>query len=120
MKKRGILAQYMRWYQRCTENRKTRLSFNKFQSDPFRVENGLDQGDLLSGTLYLIYNSDLLSISDLNLGKQMLLFVDDMAIIVTGKDFHKTHNKVRRIMSWPDGVFEWAILHNCTFGIDKF
>ena len=51
---------------RQSDNRKTRLVFDGFQLDLFTVDNGLDQGDLLSSILYLIYNSDLLSILDIS------------------------------------------------------
>ena len=96
-----------------------RVSFDGFHSEFFSVGNGLDQGDPLSGILYLIYNSDLPSIADVKLGKHLLLFVDDAAIVVTGKNFTETHTKLRNIMTCPAGIFDWATLHNCEFGIDR-
>jgi hypothetical protein len=41
-------------------------------------------------------------------------------IIVTGKDFSETHEKLRDIMNRTKGVFAWAKIHNCTFGVEKF
>ena len=96
-----------------------RVSFDGFHSEFFSVGNGLDQGDPLSGILYLIYNSDLTSIADVKLGEHLLLFVDDAAIVVTGKNFTETHTKLRNIMTCPAGIFDWATLHNCEFGIDR-
>jgi hypothetical protein len=55
----------------------------------FIVVNGLDQGDPFSGICYLIYNADLTKIPILRLGEWILLFVDNAAIIVIGKDFLK-------------------------------
>ena len=56
--------------------------------------NGLDQGDPFSGICYLIYNADLLKIPILRIGEWVLLFVDDMVVIVIGRDFFKTHEKL--------------------------
>jgi hypothetical protein len=55
---------------------------------------------------YLIYNSDLLEIPVLRIGKSILLFIDDTVIIVTGKDFSETHEKLWSIMNQAGGVFE--------------
>jgi hypothetical protein len=84
------------------------------------VTNGLDQGDPFSGICYLIYNADLLEIPNTKVGEQGLLFVDDATIIATGKNFTKTHEKLRNMMNRPKGVFEWAKTHNCEFGVEKF
>lgn len=35
-------------------------------------------------------------------------------------DYTATHDKLQDIMTWPHGVFDWAALHNCRFGLDKF
>jgi hypothetical protein len=49
-----------------------------------------------------------------------LLFVDDTVIIIIGKDFFETHEKLRNIMNRAGGIFEWAKDHNCEFSIEKF
>jgi hypothetical protein len=46
--------------------------------------------------------------------------MDDTVAIVTGKDFSKTHEKLRDIMNHTKGIFSWAKEHNCEFGIEKF
>ena len=120
MRKRGIPQEYTEWLTRCLENRKTTLTFDDYTTATFQVTNGLDQGDPFSGICYLIYNSDLPDIPNPKMGKSILLFVDDTVIIVTGKDFHDTHQKLRNIMNRPGGVLEWAKRHNCEFGIEKF
>jgi len=61
-----------------------------------------------------------LKIPVLRAGEWTLLFVDDAVIIVCGKNFNETHEKLRNIMNRPGGVFEWAKTHNCEFGIEKF
>jgi len=46
--------------------------------------------------------------------------VDDAAVLVTGANFHITHNKLQDIMNCEGGILEWAVAHNCSFGIEKF
>ena len=120
MQKHGIPEEYVEWLKRRLGNRCTTLSFNDYKTAIFIVINGLDQGDPLSVILYLIYNADLLKIPDMKAREWMLLFVDDAANITTGKNFNETHEKLRDIMTRTNGVFDWAELHNCVFGIKKF
>jgi hypothetical protein len=120
MRKRGIPKEYTDWMKRRLGNRKTILSFDDYQTAMFLVINGLDQGDPFSGICYLLYNADLLKIPETKKGKWTLLFVDDATIIVTGKDFSETHEKIRDIMGRPEGVSVWAKNHNCEFGMEKF
>ena len=120
MRKRGVPQEYTEWMKRRLGNRRTTLAFDDYQTAAFIVANGLDQGDPYSGICYLIYNADLLKIPVLKVGEWILLFVDDAVIIVIGKDFAETHEKLRNIMNRTGGVFEWAKAHNCEFGIEKF
>ena len=48
-----------------------------------------------------------------------LLYVDNAAALVTGVNFHSTHEKLRDIMN-REGILEWAATHNCSFVIEKF
>jgi Reverse transcriptase (RNA-dependent DNA polymerase) len=120
MRKHGIPQEYTKWMKQRLGNRRTTLSFDDYQTAAFIVVNGLDQGDPYSGICYLLYNTDLLRIPVLKIGKWILLFVDDTLIIVIGKDFVETHEKLRSIMNQTEGVFEWAKAHNCKFSIEKF
>lgn len=120
LRKRGIPIEYAGWFLRHTNNRCTRLCFDGYQSDFFDIVNGLNQGDPHSGILHLLYNSDLPSIADIKCGKSLRLFVDNATIIITGKNFVSTHEKVQDIMTWPNGIFDWAALHNCSFSLNKF
>jgi hypothetical protein len=49
-----------------------------------------------------------------------ILYVDDAAALVTGADFHITHDELKDIMNCKGGILEWAAAHNCSFGIKKF
>ena len=99
MRKRGIPQEYTEWMARRLGNRRTTLSFDSFETTSFGVENGLDQGDPYSGVCYLIYNSDLPDIPIRRIGEWILLFVNDVVIIVIGKDFSETHEKLQNIVS---------------------
>ena len=120
MRKQGIPKEYREWLGRRFKDRQTTLMFNRFYSDPFSIQNGLNQGDPFLGILYLFYNSDLLKIPDIKLNERMLLFIDDAAILVTGKDFSATHDKLHNIMTRTNGIIDWASLYNCKFRVKKF
>lgn len=53
----GIPMEYSDWVLRRLANRTTWLTFDDYQSDPFPVSNGLDQGDAMSVILYILYNA---------------------------------------------------------------
>jgi len=99
MRKHGVPQEYTEWMKQQLGNRCTTLAFDDYQTAAFIVANGLDQGDPYSGICYLIYNADILKIPVLKVGKWILLFVDDAVIIVIGKDFAETHEKLRNIMN---------------------
>jgi len=115
-----IPKEYIEWMKRRLGNRHTMISLDNFQMEIFSVLNGLDQGDPFLGICYVFYNTDLLKVPVIKNREYMLLYVDDVAIIVTSVDFKETHKKLRDIMNRPNGVFEWAKIHNCKFGIEKF
>jgi len=120
MRKWGIPQEYTEWMKRHLGNRRTTISFNDYQTAAFEVLNGLDQGDPYLGICYLIYNADLTKITVLKAGEWILLFVDDAVIIVCGKNFNETHEKLQDVMEWNGGVFKWAKTHNCKFSVEKF
>ena len=70
--------------------------------------------------MWIIYNHQILKIFKKVNKEAGFLFIDDMAILVTGVDFKTTHRKLRDVMLRDGGVMEWARTHNCTFGIEKF
>ena len=81
------------------ENRRTTLLFDNHETQSFTVGNGLNQGNPFSRICYLLYNSNLVDIPCKKNGEHVLLFIDDTAITVVGKDFMETHNKLRNIMN---------------------
>ena len=119
IRKLGFPVEFTKWFLRWLTDRQTCLFFDNYQTLSFIIGNGLDQGDPFSGIVYLIYNADLPKIADIKLGKQILLFVDNATIIVTGKSLTDTHKKLHDIMERTNSILAWAKTHNCKFGIEK-
>jgi hypothetical protein len=120
MRQHGVPEGHVEWLGRRLEGRRTMLTFDDHRSEPFDVRDGLDQGDAQSLIAWLIYNLLILRIFRKLAKETGLLYVDDAAALVTGRDFHITHNKLRDIMNREGGILDWAASHNCSFGIEKF
>ena len=73
-------------------NRKTRIKFDDYISEPHDITNGIGQGNPLSMILYIIYNADLLEIPGDETREDAISYVDDIAIIATGSIFEETTN----------------------------
>lgn len=116
----GVPQEITEWLRRRLAQRTTTLHFDGFCSAIFGVDNGLDQGDPVSVICYVIYNAGLLGIPLRRRRETMLLFVDDVALAVSGADFAETHARLKEVMEDDGGIFEWARLHNCSFGVEKF
>ena len=102
------------------EGRKTSLLVDDFRSNTFEIKVGIDQGDAHSLIAWIVYNHQILKIFKKSCKETGFLFVDDTAILVTGPDFDDTHTKLKDVMIREGGVMDWAGIHNCTFGIEKF
>jgi len=120
LRMRGVPREHVEWVKRRNMGRKTKIVFDDYESEPFNVDDGLDQGDAQSLILYILYNANILLIPVLQNGEWSFIFVDDVALITTGADFADTHRKLKEMMEREGGVLEWARKHNCTFGIEKF
>jgi ribonuclease HI/endonuclease/exonuclease/phosphatase family metal-dependent hydrolase len=116
----GIPKAHADWMVRRLRGRKTTMSFDDFQSSEFGIDNGLDQGDPISGITYMIYNGGILECLDEKNGELGALFIDDAYLLTIGDTLVETHAKVKHIMEKSNGVFQWAADHNCEFGVDKF
>ena len=68
---------------------------------------------------WIIYNHQILNIFERRSKETGFLYVDDAAVLVTGVDFHTTHNKLKDVMN-RGGVMEWAASHNYMFRVEKF
>ena len=104
MKKRHVPAAYVAFVSNLLTGRRTHLKFDDYTSDWFDLDNGIGQGDPLSMLLYLFYNADLLDIA-VGQNKKALGYVDDIALVVSTKNFTQTHRILKNMMLWPKGPF---------------
>jgi hypothetical protein len=107
-----------RWY----EGRTSRIVFDDYTSEAFKVDGGLDQGNPASGISYLIYNSDLAEILNKkkSAGEAGVIYVDDNTMVATGSSYEVTHGKLEDMASRVGGVDEWEVGHNVKFGLAKY
>ncbi|KIK13673.1 hypothetical protein PISMIDRAFT_17820 [Pisolithus microcarpus 441] len=119
MRMRRLPKDIVDYTDRLLRGRKTKLRFDDYESEWFPITNGIGQGDPLSMILYVIYSSDLVDIAN---GKNelTLAFVDDTAILATGKDFVSTHATLANMMERENGAYDWSTKHNSRFETNKF
>jgi hypothetical protein len=80
MKMKEIPTFIVRWTENFLMKRETRLRFNGVDSESISIEAGMPQGSPLSPILYLLYNSEFLSVLPPERGALLSLgFIDDVA-----------------------------------------
>lgn len=89
-------------------DRKTYLSFNGFDSNPFSLTRGLPQGSPLSPLLYLLYNTSLLSITNTHSFLDSVGFVNDVVVLSAAVTQHELRTKVQHL---ADEKINWARRH---------
>ncbi|KAF8578135.1 hypothetical protein K439DRAFT_1362900 [Ramaria rubella] len=84
---RGVPKEYTNWIGRKMKGRKMVITFDNFQSETINIDNGCDQGCLLSAICYNFYNAGLLEVA--NPRKQELAtgFIDDVAFLKAAQSF---------------------------------
>ena len=63
LRKHRIPELYVRFVSNMLTGHKTRLKFDDFMSDWFKLDNSIGQGDPLSMILYVFYNTDMLDVA---------------------------------------------------------
>lgn len=120
MRTRAVPSQYIRVTELMLTGRNTRLSFDDFMSEPIAINNGNNQGCPLSMLFYAFYNTGLLELSPpKSPDESQFGYVDDVALLATGKDFDDTHRKLISMMERPGGAFDWSDSHNSKFELSK-
>jgi hypothetical protein len=118
MRRCRIPTDYIDFVHILLTGRSTRLWMDGFTSDPIKLDNGIGQGDPLSMILYIIYNSDLLTITD-GPDKLAIGYVDDTMIIAIGDTLEETTDALQNIMECNGGGFDWSNDHNSRFKLSK-
>jgi hypothetical protein len=119
LRKRSIPKVYIKFIEQLLTNRRTKIKFDDFLSESIEIINGIGQGDPLSMLLYIIYNADLLEITDDDQSEDALGYVDDIALLAIGEDFEQTTAKLKNLMEKQDGGLAWSREHNSRFEITK-
>ena len=120
MRLRRVPEKYVHLVELTLTDRKTKLSFDDFTSDPIMINNGNSQGCPLSMIFYAFYNAGLLELSPPGSRDEgQFGFVDDVALLATGDSFIETHEKLTDMMERPGGAFDWSESHNSPFELTK-
>jgi hypothetical protein len=69
--------------------------------------------------LYILYNADLLEITEDELKEDALGYVDDIALVATGDDFEETTQQLKQMMTREGGGLQWSREHNSRFEVSK-
>jgi hypothetical protein len=120
MCKRKILESLVLFTERVLTDRKTRLIFDGHTSSWMPITNGIGQGDPLSMVIYIIYNADLINVSQGHPNELTLAFVDDTAFIAIGNSIKETHDMLQDMLERAGGGFDWSRDHNSKFETNKF
>jgi hypothetical protein len=119
LRKRQIPTLCIEFIKQILTNRRTRIHFDDYVSGTIQIKNGIGQGDPLLMILYILYNADLLEISGNTEKDDTIGYVDDIAIIATGKDFAEMTKKISHIMTEEEGGISWSKEHNSKFETSK-
>jgi hypothetical protein len=119
LKKRRIPTALVKFISSLLDNRRTKIRFDNYTSEFIEITNGIGQGDPLSMILYIIYNADLLEIPDNEISEDAIGYVDDIALIATGKNFEETTAILRYMMTKDQGGLRWSREHNSQFEVTK-
>ena len=118
LQKRGIPVVYIQFIKVLLTSRCTCMKFDNFLSDFILISNGIRQGDPLSMLLYIVYNADLLEITE-NPGEDSLEYVDDALVMAEGNDLEETVEILTNFMTREDEGFAWSEAHNSKFALHK-
>ena len=119
LRRRRIPAAYVTFVKQLLTGRRTKLKFDDFVSESINILNGIGQGDPLSMILYVLYNADLLEIPGDEEHENALGYVDDVALVATGKDFNETTQRLQHMMTKEDRGLQWSREHNSRFETSK-
>jgi Reverse transcriptase (RNA-dependent DNA polymerase) len=92
----------------------THLKFDDFTSNPIPLTNGTTQGDSSAMDYYSFYNAPLIETA-VSEDKLSPGFIDDSMMLTTGDSLNQSHTKLKDMMEWAGGGFEWSHMHNSPF-----
>jgi hypothetical protein len=96
------------------EGRTTRLVFDDYVSDPFPIDDSLDQGGPQSVICYQFYNSPLARLHD-----DSGIYINNYHVLAIGNNLVETSRTVTDVVTRDGGADEWGMTHNSVFGAAK-
>ncbi|KAJ3979736.1 hypothetical protein F5890DRAFT_1395601, partial [Lentinula detonsa] len=78
--------------------RTTKLSFDNFISEPFRVKGGESQGDPFAAIGYILYAANLMRILKVAAMERGLGLMDNVAAMTWARNFRETHKALEGLM----------------------
>jgi len=119
LQKKRLPKEIVNYVGELLKNRKTQLCFDDHTSEWFNITNGIGQGDPFSMLLYIVYDSDLVTVTK-NKDELTLAFVDDTVLLAIAKSFQDTHRILGDMLEREGGAYEWSADHNSHFETSKF
>lgn len=102
----GVRGASLNWFRRYITGRDQIVNICGVNSDVSQVNYGVIQGSTLGPVLFLIYINNIIR---LNTASRLLLFADDAAVLVKGKNWIDAYNIATRdlkiIKIWLDKKF---------------
>jgi len=119
LRKKRLPREIVDYIEEMLKNRRTKLRFDDHTSDWFDITNGIGQGIPFSMLLYIVYDSDLVTIAK-NRNELTLAFVDDMVLVAIARTFQDTHGILTDMLEREGGAYKWSADHNSRFETSKF
>lgn len=118
MRTQGIPKQITTWLGTKFQGRSTTLNFEDYESNPFDITHGLDQGCPLSPILFNYYTASLIQTAK---GKDEIVtsFVDDIFSLTIADTIEQAQNRQKDLETRKGGFKEWKETHACQVELSK-
>ena len=110
----------VRWTASFLSHRKTEIRLPGYRSTKRAINTGIPQGSPLSPVLFLFYNAEILRrcMRAASRGITGTGYIDDIAILATGKNTEETCNKLQRVHRIM--CEDWAQRYGAQFAPSKY
>ena len=102
----------VKWFESYLKGRNQKTEINGIFSDPRLVPCGVPQGSILGSLLFLLYINDM----EAAVSCQLILYADDSALLVSGKDVNKIEQQLGNELSSLNG---WLVDNRLSIHLGK-
>ena len=102
----------IKWFESYLKGRNQKTEINGIFSDPRVVPCGVPQGSILGPLLFLLYINDM----EAAVSCQLILYADDSALLVSGKDVNKIEQQLGNELSSLNG---WLVDNRLSIHLGK-